>query len=388
MCWPFSPSPRGDGLLLTGPTGSGKTSLVLQVAARLNWPVQEVTCHGRMELTDLIGQFMLLQGETRFVHGPLATAAREGHLLVLNEMDILDAAELAGLNDIVEGAPLVIAANGGEVIRAHPKFRLIATGNSAGAGDTTGLYQGVLRQNLAFLDRFRVVEVGYPEAETETGLLKTLVPSLPAAIGEKMVAVANEVRRLFLGQADGGTGAHRHALHPHPGALGAPGLDLQGGAPAAGLCPRSGVDRPGGARAAGGDPADRRRCVRRPLGREHAVTAFALYRYTHPDGSAKEWAWGAVGDAHRGALGTGRAAGAAGALSAQPAPNRHPAGQRQGGQRVLLCRSGRDRRQRTAAAARNREGRHVRTAVTPAGPRAAPPIDLARLETGGEDFWF
>jgi cobaltochelatase CobS len=200
----FLAEPAGDGLLLTGPTGAGKTSLVLQVAARLNWPVQEVTCHGRMELTDLVGQFMLIAGETRFVHGPLATAAREGHLLVLNEMDILDAAELAGLNDIVEGAPLVIAANGGEVIRPHPKFRLIATGNSAGSGDTTGLYQGVLRQNLAFLDRFRVVEVGYPGAETEAGLLKTLVPSLPEAIGEKMVAVAGEVRRLFLGQADGG----------------------------------------------------------------------------------------------------------------------------------------------------------------------------------------
>ena len=62
----------------------------------------------------------------------------------------------------------------------------------------------VLRQNLAFLDRFRVVKVSYPDAVTEQGLIKTLVPSLPEAIGEKMVAVANEVRRLFLGQADTG----------------------------------------------------------------------------------------------------------------------------------------------------------------------------------------
>jgi cobaltochelatase CobS len=200
----FLADPAGDGLLLTGPTGAGKTSLILQVAARLNWPVQEVTCHGRLELADLVGQFVLCQGETRFVHGPLAVAARDGHLLVLNEMDLVDAAELAGLNDIVEGAPLVIPQNGGEVIQPHPKFRVVATGNSAGSGDATGLYQGVLRQNLAFLDRFRVVEVPYPEPVLELSLLKTLVPALPEAIAEKLIAVANEVRRLFLGAPDAG----------------------------------------------------------------------------------------------------------------------------------------------------------------------------------------
>lgn len=96
-----------------------------------------------MELSDLVGQFVLIEGSTRFVHGPLAVALREGHLLLLNEIDLMDPAELAGLNDVIEGHPLVIPQNGGEVIRPHPKFRVFATGNSAGAGDTTGLYPGV-----------------------------------------------------------------------------------------------------------------------------------------------------------------------------------------------------------------------------------------------------
>ncbi|QVL47008.1 MAG: AAA family ATPase [Thiocapsa sp.] len=189
----------GDGLFLTGPTGSGKTSLVTQVASRLNWPVQGVTCHGRMEIGALVGQFVLINGSTRFVHGPLSVAARDGHLLILNESDLMDPSELAGLNDIIEGQPLVIAENGGEVIRPHPQFRVFATGNSAGSGDGSGLYQGVLRQNLAFMDRFRVVQVGYPEAELEKQVILGAVPKMPETIVEKMIRVAEEVRRLFLG---------------------------------------------------------------------------------------------------------------------------------------------------------------------------------------------
>ena len=169
----------GDGLFLTGPTGSGKTSLITQIAARLNWPVQSVTCHGRLELEALIGQFVLINGSTQYVHGPLSVAAREGHLLILNESDLMDPSELAGLNDLIEGQPLVIAENGGEVIRPHPQFRLLATGNSAGAGDGSGLYQGVLRQNLAFMDRFRVMYVDYPTVEVEQAVVQAAVPSLP-----------------------------------------------------------------------------------------------------------------------------------------------------------------------------------------------------------------
>lgn len=196
--------PNGDGLYLTGPTGSGKTSLLEQVAARLHWGVHAVTGHGRLELNDLLGQYRLAgDGGMHWIDGPLTLAVRLGHVLLLNEIDAVDPAELIGLNEIVEGKPLTIPQTGA-VIMPHPKFRLVATGNSRGAGDQSGLYQGVLRQNLAFLDRFRLLEVGYPEPEDEMKLLAAVVPSMPETVRASMIKVANQIRKVFIGGQDGG----------------------------------------------------------------------------------------------------------------------------------------------------------------------------------------
>ncbi len=98
----FLDNPEGDGLFLIGPTGCGKTSLVVQAAARLHWPVQMVPVHGRLELDDMLGQKVLDNGCTPFLYGALSIAVRDGHILILDEMDVADPAELAGLYDLLD----------------------------------------------------------------------------------------------------------------------------------------------------------------------------------------------------------------------------------------------------------------------------------------------
>ena len=193
---------KSDPLYVFGPAGSGKSSCVKQLAARLNYPVFEVTGHNRLEFQDLVGHNTIQNGSMAFEHGPLALAMRYGGLLLLNEIDLLEPSTATGLNGILDGQPLCIAENGGELITPHPMFRFAATANTNGASDETGLYQGTLRMNLAFMDRFIICEISYPSPDAEELILRKTCPDLPEEIRAKMVEYANEVRRLFMGEKE------------------------------------------------------------------------------------------------------------------------------------------------------------------------------------------
>ena len=122
IVWFISPD---DPLYMFGPTGCGKSSCIRQLAARLKYPVFEVTGHGRLEFADLVGHLSLKEGNMTYEYGPLALAMRYGGLLLFNEIDLIAPEVAAGLHGVLDGSPLCISENGGEIVPPHPLFPVL-----------------------------------------------------------------------------------------------------------------------------------------------------------------------------------------------------------------------------------------------------------------------
>lgn len=184
---------KPEPLYIGGPTGCGKSSLIRQLASRLLYPVYEVTGHSRLETPELVGHHALKDGATVWVDGPLTSAMRHGGIFLIDEVDLLDPGTATGLNTVLDGAPLCIPDTG-ETVMPHPGFRFVATANTFGDGDMSGRYQGTLRLNAAFMDRFVVLEATFLPEVAELRLLARRAPSLPEELRKGMVRLAGMVR--------------------------------------------------------------------------------------------------------------------------------------------------------------------------------------------------
>ncbi|AEG02044.1 AAA family ATPase [Methylomonas methanica] len=187
---------------LHGPHGSGKSSHIEQIAARLNWPCVRVNLDGHVTRADLIGRDMVVVREglqvTEFVPGILVWALERPVALVFDEYDV-------GRPDVMFVVQRLLESNGhltlldqNRVITPHPAFRLFATANTAGQGDFSGLYAGTQVLNQAQLDRWQViVKQGYPDPEREAAILCSRLPGLKQATAYCMVQLAGLCRQAF-----------------------------------------------------------------------------------------------------------------------------------------------------------------------------------------------
>src|SRR3990172_2677628 len=185
-------------IMLVGHTGTGKISLIQQMAARINQGVIRVNMNGQVTIGDFVGLWTAKAGEMSWIDGVLPYAMRKGYWLIVDEIDFAEPAILAVLNAVLEvNGTLCLKENGHEIVRPHKDFRIFATANTAGCmAQFRSLYQGANIMNEAFLDRWRIYKIGYLPPEIETAVLVATIP-LREGAASVLVRVANNIRQAF-----------------------------------------------------------------------------------------------------------------------------------------------------------------------------------------------
>jgi cobaltochelatase CobS len=197
---------RDRRVLVQGLHGTGKSTHIEQVAARLNWPCMRVNLDGHISRLDLVGKdtIVIRDGKqvTEFQEGIVPWALQRPVALIFDEYD-------AGRPDVMFVIQRILERDGkftlmdqSRVIHPHPYFRLFATANTVGLGNVHGLYHGTQVLNHAQIDRWSIVaSLNYLPRDEEVAIVQARVPQLADDKGRKliesMVAVASLTRKGF-----------------------------------------------------------------------------------------------------------------------------------------------------------------------------------------------
>jgi len=194
-------------VMIQGYHGTGKSTHIEQVASRLNWPCVRVNLDSHISRIDLIGKdaIKLVDGKqvTQFQEGILPWALRNPTAIVFDEYDAGRADVMFVIQRVLEVDGKLTLLDQNEVITPNPYFRLFATANTVGLGDTTGLYHGTQQINQGQMDRWSLVAtLNYLSHDAETSIVLSKNPTYNTDKGRKtigqMVTVADLTRTAFM----------------------------------------------------------------------------------------------------------------------------------------------------------------------------------------------
>jgi cobaltochelatase CobS len=194
-------------VLIQGYHGTGKSTHIEQVAARLNWPCVRVNLDSHISRIDLIGKDQIKVDKgmqyTEFQEGILPWALRNPTAIVFDEYDAGRADVMFVIQRVLEIDGKLTLLDQNEVLDPHPYFRLFATANTIGLGDTTGLYHGTQQINQAQMDRWTLVAtLNYLSHDAESAIVLSKAPHYNTERGRKiisqMVHVADLTRTAFM----------------------------------------------------------------------------------------------------------------------------------------------------------------------------------------------
>lgn len=182
-----------------GHAGTGKSTIISQVCARLNRPMIRAQHTASTEESQIVGQILAKNGSTYFEPGLLSLAMRLGWVYLADEYDFAYPQILGIYQPVLEGEALTLkeATPEWRTVKPHAKFAFIGTGNTNGSGDETGLYQGTNIQNAANFSRFGIVaESQYMKAAQEIDMLVNIGVDFDSA--KNLVKFATEVRSAYI----------------------------------------------------------------------------------------------------------------------------------------------------------------------------------------------
>ena len=194
-------------VMIQGYHGTGKSTHIEQVAARLNWPLVRVNLDSHVSRIDLVGKdaIVLREGKqvTEFREGMLPWALQRPIALVFDEYDAGRPDVMFVIQRVLEQAGKLTLLDQNRVIRPNPLFRLFATTNTIGLGDTTGLYHGTQQINQGQMDRWSIVAaLNYLSHDVEAEIVLAKTPTYDTAEGKRIIAnmvrVADMTRNAFM----------------------------------------------------------------------------------------------------------------------------------------------------------------------------------------------
>lgn len=178
---------------LVGHTGTGKSTLVEQVCAYTRTMFQRVNFDSDITRLEFVGKVDVTTDDdgnqvTTFTDGILPTAMQMPCVLMLDEADAIRGDIAYVLQPVLEGKSLRLLEDGGRMVHPHPEFTIVATANTAGSGDTTGMYSAAVKmQSAAAMNRYNVfINVDYMAVEDEMQVIKSVVPTLSKTVEQKL----------------------------------------------------------------------------------------------------------------------------------------------------------------------------------------------------------
>ena len=194
-------------VMIQGYHGTGKSTHIEQVAARLNWPCVRVNLDSHISRLDLVGKdaIVLKDGKqvTEFREGVLPWALQNPVAIVFDEYDAGRADVMFVIQRVLEVSGKLTLLDNNRVINPHQNFRLFATANTVGLGDTTGLYHGTQQINQGQMDRWSIVStLNYLSSDAEEKIIISKVPNFNTKdkreIIKSMVSIAELTRNGFI----------------------------------------------------------------------------------------------------------------------------------------------------------------------------------------------